>query len=279
MDRLELADFLRRARERVAPADVGLAPRARVRTPGLRREDIAQLAGISVDYYARLEQARGPNPSEQVLGALARALRLTDDESEHLYRLAGQQPDPVFRPSEHVRPGLLLILDRLYDTPAQVSTDFGRILARNAMAHALFGTDPATGPGVGGNILLWRFTQPRDASMFPAADWERQSRVHVANLRAVLARRPQDQRVVSLVRELREASAQFAELWDQHDVAVLRSSSKTFVHPVVGRLDLDCETLLNDPGDQRLVVFTARPGSESHERLALLRVLGAERFG
>lgn len=277
MDRAELADFLRRARERLAPADAGLPPRTRARTPGLRREDVAALAGISVDYYARLEQARGPRPSEQVLAALARALRLTADEGGHLFRLAGQRPRAVFRPSDHVRPGLLLVLDRLYDVPAQVSTDFGLVLARNPMAEALWGA--GNGPGVGGNILWWQFTHPEGTGLLPPEDRDRQARVHVANLRAVLAERPDDQRVVDLVRELRAASARFARLWDRHDVAVLRASRKVFIHPVVGRLELDCETLLTDPGDQRLVVFTARPGTESHDKLALLRVVGAEQFG
>ena len=276
MNRSELADFLRRARERTDPAEVGLAPRARVRTPGLRREDIAQMAGISVDYYARLEQARGPHPSDQVLAALARALRLTDDEYDHLFRLAGQQPRSRFRPSDHVRPGLLLILDRLHDTPAQVFTDFGQILARNAMSQALFGS--RSGPGIGDNIVWWHFTQPDDLGFMPPEDVERNGRTHVANLRAVLAKRPDDQRIVELVRELRAASPRFAELWEQHDVAVLRAASKTFDHPIVGRLELDCETLLTDPGDQRLVIFTARPGTETHDRLALLRVVGAEQF-
>jgi len=276
MNRSELADFLRRSRERIDPAAVGLAPRARVRTPGLRREDIAQMAGISVDYYARLEQARGPHPSDQVLGALARALRLTDDECDHLYRLAGQQPRSRFRSSDHVGPGLLLILDRLHDTPAQVSTDFGQLLARNAMAEALFGG--RDGMAIGENLVWRHFTDPEEHSFIPPEDRERIGRSHVANLRAILSKRPDDQRIVELLDRLLAASPRFAELWEQHDVAVLRSSHKNFDHPLVGRLELDCETLLTDPGDQRLVVFTARPGTETHDRLALLRVIGAEQF-
>lgn len=129
IDRVRLADFLRRSRERVSPAAVGLPPRSRTRIPGLRREDAAQLAGISADYYARLEQGRGAFPSEQVIGALARALRLSDDESDYLHRLAGYPPRGRSRANPHVRPGLLLVLDRLTDAPAQVVSDIGQVLA------------------------------------------------------------------------------------------------------------------------------------------------------
>src|SRR6202044_1648409 len=137
IDLAELADFLRRSRERIDPSAAGLAPRRRVRPPGLRREDVAQLTGISVDYYARLEQQRGARPSEQVINALARALRLTEDECDYLHRLAGYQTRARGTARQHVAPGLLLILDRLVDAPAQVINDSGQVLARNAMSEAL----------------------------------------------------------------------------------------------------------------------------------------------
>src|SRR5882757_6185919 len=139
VDRSELADFLRRSRARLAPADVGLAEGPRRRTPGLRREEVAQLAGMSVDYYTRLEQARGPRPSRQILVAVGRALRLTDDERDHLFHLVGEEPPRARTGSGHVRPGLLLVLDRLDDNPAQVISDCGDVLAQNAMAAALIG--------------------------------------------------------------------------------------------------------------------------------------------
>jgi transcriptional regulator with XRE-family HTH domain len=276
MDREQLADFLIRRRQGLRPDAVGLQPRARSRTPGLRREDVAQLAGISVDYYIRLEQGRAPRPSEQVLRSMARALRLTDDERDHLYRLAGQQPPARFAASAHVRPGLLLILDRLHDAPALVLTDYSQVLARNAMADALFG-GPVR-PGREGNAAWLHFTDPVARARLLSEDRERIGESYVANLRAVQARRPEDPHVEQLIRDLLAVSPAFGELWRRHDVAVLRGQHKTIVHPVVGRLDFDCETLLTDSGDQRLILYTARPGTESHERLELLRVLGRESF-
>lgn len=275
MDRTELADFLRHCRTRLAPPDVGLAQGARRRTPGLRREEVAQLAGMSTDHYTRLEQARGSRPSRQMLAAVARALRLTGDERDHLFHLAGEEP-PRGRPAtEHVRPGLLLVLDRLTDTPAQVVSDRGDILAQNAMAKALHGDESAR-PEAERNVTWRYFTDPAARERFPAEDREHGARAAVADLRATLARRPDDARLVSLVRRLRARSAEFSALWDAHHVAVRRSDVKRFLHPVVGLLELDCEVLLNPEHDQRLVVYTARPGSRSHERLELLRVVGLQ---
>lgn len=275
MNRPELADFLRRCRARLAPADVGLTGGARRRTPGLRREEVAQLAGMSPDYYARLEQARGPRPSRQMLGALARALRLTADERDHLFHLGGEQPPREASGSGHVRPGLLLVLDRLHDTPAQVVSDFGDVLAQNAMAAALVGDVSARPPAMR-NVVRRMFTDPGSAALFPAEDREALARGHVANLRAVLAARPDDPRPAALVAELRSASAHFARLWDEHEVAVRRSDAKRFLHPVVGEMALDCEVLLSTEHDQRLIVYTARPGSQAYERLQLLRVVGLQ---
>ncbi|MDJ0345612.1 helix-turn-helix transcriptional regulator [Streptomyces sp. H10-C2] len=275
MDRTELADFLRRGRERLSPADVGLAEGARRRTPGLRREEVAQLAGMSVDYYARLEQARGPRPSRQMLAALARALRLTDDERDHLFHLAGEEPPRDHAASGHVRPALLLVLDRLHDTPAQVMSDFGDVLAQNTMAAALVG-DVFSGPPEQRNIVRRMFTDPAARELFPAEDRAGLARSQVANLRAVLAARPADPRPAALVAELRASSEEFARLWDAHEVAVRRSAVKRFQHPVVGLLELDCEVLLSAEHDQRLIVYSARPGSDSYERLRLLRVVGLQ---
>ncbi|MCF3963015.1 helix-turn-helix transcriptional regulator [Streptomyces fuscigenes] len=275
MDRTELADFLRRCRARLAPADVGLPQGARRRTPGLRREEVAQLAGMSTDHYTRLEQARGSRPSRQMLAAAARALRLTADERDHLFHLAGEEPPRDRAASDHVRPGLLLVLDRLTDTPAQVVSDRGDVLARNAMARALHG-DTAEGPG-GGHNAVWRyFTDPAARELYPPEDRDLAARAAVGDLRASFARRPDDARLADLVGRLRAASAEFAQLWDAHRVAVRRSDVKRFLHPVVGLLELECEVLLSPEHDQRLVLYTARPGSESRERLELLRVVGLQ---
>lgn len=277
MDRTQLADFLRRSRERLAPADVGLPLGARRRTPGLRREEVARLAGMSADYYTRLEQARGPRPSRQILSAVARALRLDDDERDHLFFLAGEEPPRDRRASEHVRPGLLLILDRLDDTPAQVLSDVGDVLAQNAMAAALVG-DVSARPAGQRNIVVRFFTDPAARELCPPEDRDGHARVHVANLRAVVAARPDDAYATGIVARLRAESAEFAELWEAHEVGVRRRDTKRFCHPVVGLLELDCEVLLNGEHDQRLVVHTARPGSESHTRLQLLRVVGLQDF-
>lgn len=276
MDRTELADFLRRSRARLTPDDVGLSPGARRRTPGLRREEVAQLTGMSTDYYTRLEQARGPRPSRQMLTALARALRLTDDERDHLFHLTGEEPPRDRETSGHVRPGLLRVLDRLYDAPAQVVTDWGDVLAQNAMAAALVGDITSRPPGERNIVRRFFAWRPGESSLLPPEDRAEHARAHVASLRAVLAARPDDPGPAALVAELRSTSAEFAALWAEHEVAVRRSSVKRFLHPVVGMLELDCELLLSAEHAQRLIVHTARPGTESDEKLRLLRVVGLQ---
>jgi transcriptional regulator with XRE-family HTH domain len=276
IDLAELADFLRRSRERIEPSSVGLPSRSRMRTPGLRREDVAQMAGISVDYYARLEQQRGARPSEQVIGALARALRLTEDECDYLHRLAGYQTRARNTARQHVSPGLLLILDRLVDAPAQVVSDSGQVLVRNAMAEAVHG-GPAL-PGRAGNIN-WRIFG--DQSVQPLLPEDEQPAIkagHVADLRATHAKRPRDAEVNALIRDLLEVSAEFRELWERHDVAVMRSCLKTLLHPQVGPIEVECEVLLAASGEQSLILYTARPGTDAAEKLELLRVLGRETF-
>ncbi|MFR0352504.1 helix-turn-helix transcriptional regulator [Streptomyces sediminimaris] len=275
MNRAELADFLRRGRARLDPADVGLTAGARRRTPGLRREEVAQLAGMSVDYYTRLEQSRGPRPSRQMLSALARALRLTQDERDHLFHLTGEEPPRRTATSTHVRPGLLLVLDRLHDCPALVVTDCGEVLAQNAMSRALSG-DALARPPRWRNMLRRFFLDPAARELLPPEDRPERAREQVADLRAVAAARPGDPEPAALAAELRAGSEEFARLWDEHGVAVRRASTKRFRHPVVGTLELDCEVLVNSDHNQRLVVHTARPGTESYERLRLLRVVGLQ---
>ncbi|MCT9076859.1 helix-turn-helix transcriptional regulator [Streptomyces fulvoviolaceus] len=275
MNRAELADFLRRGRARLDPSDVGLASGPRRRTPGLRREEVASLAGMSVDYYTRLEQSRGPRPSRQMLTALARALRLTDDERDHLFHLTGEEPPRRDSPSAHVRPGLLLVLDRLHDTPAQVVSDMGDVLAQNAMSRALAG-DAFARPPQERNLTRRFFLDPAARELFPPEDLAEHARSQVANLRAVTAARPDDPEPAALVAELLSSSEEFACLWDEHEVALRRSSTKRFRHPLVGLLELDCEVLLSHEHQQLLIVHTARPGTESYERLQLLRVVGLQ---
>jgi transcriptional regulator with XRE-family HTH domain len=186
VDRGQLADFLRRRRERLTPADVGLPAGVRRRTPGLRREEVVQLAGMSTDYLARLEQSRGPQPSTQVLAALARALRLTDDERDHLYYLAGRTPPAFHRPNAHISPGLLHVLDHLTDSAAFVLSDLGETLVQNPVAIALQG-DESHPEGLD-RYAIWRwFTNPATRAMSPEEDWPTHSRTYVADLRATAA--------------------------------------------------------------------------------------------
>lgn len=275
VDRDALADFLRRSRERLTTSDVGLPDGARRRTPGLRREEVASLAAMSVDYYTRLEQRRGPRPSPQLLAALARALRLGDDERDHLFHLAGQQPPQHHHVADHVRPGLLLILDRLWDTPAQVISDLGEVLVQNPMARALWGDFSARPPAERNIVRRW-FTDPDVRALTPAEEHERLGRAHAAHLRAIATARPEDRRARRLVDELLERSPEFAGYWTEHDVSQRRSDVKRVLHPVVGLLELSCEVLVHDGGEQRLLVFTAEPGSVSAERMELLRVVGLQ---
>ena len=267
MDRQGLADFLRRRRAALAPDDVGLAAGRRRRTPGLRREEVAALAFISTDFYTRLEQARGSRPSEQTVGSLARALRLTLDERDHLLRLAGYEPPPRGRRSEHVSPALMRVLDRL-DAPAQVVTDLGVVLRQNALAEALLGVK------TGSMFELW-FTDPDERLRYPPEDHDRVSRRYVANLRAVLARDASDAEARALVDALRRDSAEFARLWDEHEVGLPLQTRKVIVHPAVGAIELDCQILTAENQTEKLVVFTASPGTEDAERLALLAVIGS----
>lgn len=275
MDRKELADFLRRSRERLRPQEVGLTAGPRRRTPGLRREEVSLLAGMSADYYMRLEQARSPQPSTQLLGALSRALRLTIDERDHLYVLAGHRPPAGPFAGEHVRPSMLYLLDRLHETPAQIIGDLGDLLAQNALAEALLGC-VCTVEEPDRNIVWRWFTDPFVRKAYPQEEHERHGRRHVAQLRAAVARRGDDDAASALVGRLHAASDEFTRVWERHEVAVERTSRMKVVHPEVGLIEFDTEALLTPAEDQRLLVFTPPPGTASIESLDLLRVIGPE---
>jgi transcriptional regulator with XRE-family HTH domain len=276
MDRPQLADFLRRRREAVQPEDVGLPKGQRRRTAGLRREEVAGLAGMSTDYYCRLEQQRGPRPSEQMLSALARGLRLTLDERDHLFRLAGHGTPGRARRTDHVSPGLMRVLDRLDDTPAEVISDLGETLAQNRLAVILLG-DHLGFTGLARSAAYRWFTDPASRRTYPEADHLNHSRFQVASLRAALSRQP-DSGASELVERLRTDSREFAELWDQHEVSFHTEKQKRLVHPEVGIIQLDCQVLFTDQRDQALLVFTASPGTEGYEKLQLLAVIGSQRL-
>ncbi|ASW55520.1 helix-turn-helix transcriptional regulator [Plantactinospora sp. KBS50] len=276
MQRDQLADFLRRRRAAIRPADVGIAEGPRRRTVGLRREEVARLAGMSVDYVVRLEQGRSSQPSTQLLGALARALRLSDDERDHLFHLAGQQPPPSVGTARLARAGLLRLLDLIDDTPAVVLSDLGEVLAQNRASVLLTG-DHSGFAGDRRYVAYRWFTEPAARAVHPPAEHERHARQLVADLRAVAGRRPDDPTVNGLVGRLRAASGEFRRLWAEHEVAVRRMDRKTLVHPRVGPLVMDCETLVTPDQGQLLLVLTPAD-VEARERLDLLRVLGVQEF-
>ncbi|MER5490042.1 helix-turn-helix domain-containing protein [Streptomyces sp. NPDC002490] len=276
----ELGAFLRTRRDRVRPAELGLPQGPRRRVPGLRREEVAHLAGLSVDYYTELERGStksNARPSAQTLAALARALDLTGDERDHLFHLAEQPvPRPAHRAPAHARPALLGLLDRLSDTPARVITDLHVTLAENDLAKALLGASPGHHGPTAGFVYRW-FTDPRARGIHPPEDHSRHSRVFVSDLQAVAARRGRDTEVTRTVAVLRRRSPEFAALWDDHDVAVRRADRKRIVHPVLGLVELDCHALLSEDGRQRLLWFTAPPDGPGAGQLALLSALAAGR--
>jgi len=275
MDMREFGAFLRSRRDRIKPSEVGLPAGTRRRVPGLRRDEVAALAGASTDYYNQLEQGRGAQPSEQMLAALARALRLTEDERDHLFFLAGRPVPTRHSLSAHIHPGMLDLLQRLPNTPAMVINDLHAVLVQNRLATALVGPAvPAQGREAS-FVYRW-FTDPEARTRYHPDEHAHQSRVFVADLRAVAARRHRDAQVRDLVDALLAASAEFAELWSYQEVAVRRADRKRIIHPELGEIELDCLSLLSEDGTQRLLWFTAPAGSDSAEKLALLDVLGSE---
>lgn len=273
----ELGAFLRTRRERIRPTDVGLPAGPRRRVPGLRRDEVASLAGASVDYYIELERGSGAQPSEQMLAAIARALRLTSDERDHLFHLAGRALPPGGGGAAHVHPGMLDLLHRLTATPARVVTDLHVPLVQNPLATALLGELPAAA-GIRASFVYRWFADPDTArSIYPQEEHAHQARSFVADLRAAVARRgPRDSDANALVDALLDLSPQFADLWAQHDVAVRRKDRKRIVHPILGVLDVNCLTLLSEDGRQRLLWFTPAVGTDSAEKLELLSVLGTQ---
>ena len=277
MDRGLLADFLRTRREALQPEDVGLPRGPRRRTGGLRREEVAALCGMSADYYSRIEQRRGPNPSEQMLAAIARGLHLSLDERDHLFRLAGHAtPQRVFR-GDHIDPGMMRILDRLEDTPAQVMSHLGETLKQTRLAVALMGDDSVHTGLARSQHYRW-FTEPASRLIYPEDDHPTHSRLFAAHLHDAYTRDGKGSRAATIVGALLAASPEFAALWREHPVLGPYCGPKRVQHPRLGLLELHCQTLVDPDQSQVLLVFTAVPGSESHEKLQLLSVLGDQRI-
>jgi transcriptional regulator with XRE-family HTH domain len=275
MDRAQLADFLRRRREVLQPEDVGLRRGSRRRTSGLRREEVAALCDMSVDYYSRLEQSRGPQPSEQMLAAIARGLRLTLDERDHLFRLAGHTAPVRALRSEHVSPGTMRVLDRLADTPAQVMTELGETLAQTPAARALFG-DETRHEGFMRSVGYRWFVDPSARNVYPTEDHAMHSREFTADIRRVYAKYGARSRAGAIVDALLAESEEFATLWEAHEVRSTHAREKRVQHPEVGVMELQCQFLIDPEQGQTLLVLTATPGTESHELLQLLSVIGTQ---
>ncbi len=268
-----MADFLRHHREALQPEDVGLSRGARRRTRGLRREEVASLSDMSTDYYSRLEQRRGPQPSEQMLAAIAGGLRLTADERDHLFRLAGHSVPARSLGSSHVSPVLIHVLDRL-DTPAQVVSYLGDTLAQNSLSVALVG-DQMKYSGLARSILYRWFLDPSERQIYLPEDHDHQGRAHAAHLRGVLAREQDvDTRAQSIFNELSAKSPEFARVWDDHEVAIrVNGEAKRFIHPSIGLITFDFQALVAEGQAQALLVYTAKPGTEDSKKLELLSVI------
>jgi transcriptional regulator with XRE-family HTH domain len=272
VNRAELADFLRTRREALQPEDVGLPRGRRRRTGGLRREEVAALSSMSTDYYSRIEQQRGPHPSDQMLTAIARGLRLSVHERDHLLRLAGYVTPQRLSHGDHINPGMLRVLDRMDDTPAQIMNHLGQTLAQNPLSVALVG-DQGGYTGMERYLAYRWFTDPASRSLHPAAEHTRNGRTITAQLRSAYTREKEDPRIAGLVDTLLSASPEFGAFWREHPVAGPYCEPKRLDHPRLGLLELHGQSLVDPDQSQTLLVFTAQPGSESYEKLQFLAVI------
>ncbi|MFJ2092678.1 helix-turn-helix transcriptional regulator [Streptomyces sp. NPDC087901] len=269
----ELGRFLRARRNQTSPESVGLTPGPGVRrTPGLRREELATVAGISIDYYTRIERGKETRPSPAVIDALARALHLDDDEHHHLRELAVRAaryaPEPPPPPSRAVRPHLKLLLEAMRPNPAYIVSRSMDLLAWNPGGLALY-AGMADWPAKQRNLARYLFLHPTARQLFP--DWDTQVRGCVARLRAEAGTNPDAPDLTSLVGELLLKSPDFARLWERYEVIGRKKIEKTFHHPQVGELTLSGQSMHLDgtPG-QRLGAYTAEPGSPDHDAMLLL---------
>ena len=268
----EFGQMVRRMRDRVTPEAAGLPSGGHRRAAGLRREELALLAAISVDYVTRLEQGRAANPSEQVVEALGRALRLSGAEREHLFHLAGLVPPGRGTVPGYITPSVQRLLDRLTGTPVGVFDAAWTLLLANPLYTALMGEQHGSERNG-----VWRTFLGQGGRVRHTPDSRRAlEATQVAELRATAGRYPADQRLRRLIAELRGTSERFAELWDSGVIGRHEASRKTIDHPQLGPLTLDCDVLSVAGGDLRIMVYTAEPGSEDAERLALLAVLGTQ---
>jgi transcriptional regulator with XRE-family HTH domain len=270
----ELGEFLRVRRARVRPGDVGLpSGTGSRRTPGLRREEIAAVAGLSIDYYIRLEQGKETNPGGSILDGLARALRLNEEEHAHLHALANHAAGRIARSlpqaSRVVRPGVRQLLESVRPCPAYVLSRTSDLLAANPEALTLF-AGLADWPPERRNTIRYTFFHPAARELF--ADWDHSAETSAAHLRSLAADTPDDLDVSALITELLDGSPEFARLWQRHDVRHRRGEAKPFRHPRVGEFTLTTEALYLADG-QRMTVYQAEPGSRDHDALTLLSMI------
>ena len=265
MARQELARFLRDRRALLRPADVGLPAAGPRRTPGLRREEVAGLANMSVDYYVRLEQARGPHPSARILDSLTSALRLDPAERLHLFRLAGASPTPPAGPVRRVRPYVSALLHRMPEAAAVVTDASYDVIAWNPLARALLGDLAAPD-----NLARRRFLG--EVPLRSSAT-EEFGAIAVARLRAAVVRYPRDERLAALLAELRAGSEEFRQIWATDPVRTPGHRTKSIDHPVAGRLHLNCDVLAVPDDDQQVVFVTADPGTRSARAMKALAAL------
>ncbi|NMO52998.1 helix-turn-helix domain-containing protein [Actinoplanes sp. TBRC 11911] len=272
MDRARLAEYLRTRREALQPEDVGLPRGQRRRTKGLRREEVAVLSNMSIDYYSRLEQPRGPHPSAQMLASLAQGLRMSLEERNHLFGLAGYATPQRPADSEHVNPGMMRIFDGLRDTAAQVVSPLGETMLQTRLSVALVGDESVYSGPARSKHYRW-FTDPASRLLVPPDDRDAQSRLIVADLYASYTR--DLPRAASVVDELLTSSPEFASLWRSHPVPGPYCGPVRFQHPSVGTLELHCQRLIDPDQSQQLVVYTATPGTSDYDKFELLSVIGA----
>ncbi|PZG00781.1 helix-turn-helix transcriptional regulator [Micromonospora endophytica] len=277
IDRSGLAEFLRSRREALQPEDVGLPRGQRRRTSGLRREEVASLCHMSADYYSRLERERGPQPSHRMLASIAQGLHLSIDERDHLFRLAGQNPPPRGPATDHISPGLLRVLDRLDDTPAQIMTELSETLRQSPLGVALTG-DLTRYSGPARSMPYRWFTDPTSRQIYAPEEHAYLTRMYGSMLRELVTLRGPDSRAAQLTELLLARSEEFRRVWDDHEIGIRPHEVKRFVHPEVGTLELNCQRLV-DPGHAHvLMVFTATPGSESYDKLQMLSVIGTQKL-
>lgn len=269
MDQRQFAEFLRSRRLALTPEDVGLPGGPRRRTTGLRREEVASLAMISTDYYCRMEQQRGSQPSLEVVASLAKALRLSLDERDHLFRLTGHNAPARSAGGNEVSAAMMRIVDRLQDTPAQVMSALGETLVQTPPARALLG-DETRYEGMSRSVLYRWFTDEEARRAYPVEDHLKVGRSFVAGARVAYVRDGATSRAAQVIDALLERSSEFAEQWAQHRVDQPHELAKRIVHPKLGVLDLQCQVLHDVTQLHTLLVFTADPGTASHAKLAAL---------